>query len=88
MPVPAEEVERAFNALVKSLRCPHCDVEFSDYAVDWGWAWCEGRQDRLREEGLEERDGPFKLRCELCGLRSWLDYFRDTVTKAEDGPPE
>lgn len=78
-----EEVERAFRKMVKSLRCPSCGVEFSDWAVDWGEAWCEGRRDLLREQNSGERDGPYKVKCELCGHRSLIDYFRNEARSAE-----
>lgn len=78
------EVERAFREMVKSLACPGCGVEFTDHAVEWGDAWLEGRIDLLREEGWQERDGPYKLKCELCGHRSWLDYFERSV-RSSDG---
>lgn len=80
----SEEVDQAFRSMVKSLRCAYCQVEFTDWAIDWGHAWCEGRLDRLREEGVEERDGPFKVKCELCGHRSWVDYFGRRVRGAAD----
>ena len=75
-----EEVEKAFREMVTSLKCPTCHEGFTDFAVTWGDAWLEGRTDLLREEDRQERDGPFKLKCELCGSRSWLNYFAGTVT--------
>lgn len=81
-----DEVANAFRTMVKSLTCPHCELEFTDYAVDWGDAWVEGRLDLMAEEGWQERDGPYKLKCELCGKRSWLNYFAKTVTSAEAPP--
>ncbi len=78
------EVERVFSEMVKSIRCPNCDLEYTDYALEWGNVWCEGRRDRMREEGLQEHDGPYKLRCELCGHRSWLNYFARSVSSAEE----
>jgi hypothetical protein len=81
--IPNSEVEKAFRSMVKSIRCPSCEVEFSDWAVDWGRAWAEGRRDRMRETGEDERDGPYQVKCELCGHRSWIDYFRRTARSAE-----
>jgi transcription elongation factor Elf1 len=81
----AQEQRQAFRDRVKTLRCPHCDVEFSDAALDWAEAWLEGRSDLMQEDGWQERDGPYKLCCELCGQRSWLNYFAWTVECAE-GP--
>lgn len=72
--------------MVKSLVCPHCELEFTDFAVDWGDAWVEGRLDLMDEIGRQERDGPYKLKCELCGKRSWLNYFAKTVKSAEAPP--
>ena len=78
-----EEVEKTFREMVRSLKCPACHEKFTDFAIEWGDAWLEGRTDLLREEGQQERDGPFKLKCEICGSRSWLNYFEGTVTSAE-----
>jgi hypothetical protein len=77
------EVEQAFRDMVTSLQCPACELEFTDFAVEWGRAWYEGRMDLMAEQSWQERDGPFKLKCELCGHRSWLDYFAKSVTSAE-----
>lgn len=79
------EVDASFRAMVKSLRCPSCELEFTDFALTWGEAWCEGRRDMEFEQGALEcsRDGPYKLKCELCGHRSWLDYFAGSVCSAE-----
>lgn len=79
------EVASSFHAMVKSLKCPNCDLEFTDFALTWGDAWCEGRRDMEFEQGALEcsRDGPYKLKCELCGHRSWLDYFAGSVSSAE-----
>jgi hypothetical protein len=81
--VTRAEVEDAFRSLVKSVRCPSCELAFSDGAVAWGKTWREGREDRLREEGLEERDGPCKVKCALRGHRSWIDHFGRRVRSAE-----
>lgn len=81
-----DEIEQAFCDMVKSLQCPGCELEFTEYAVDWGFAWCEGRRDLMDEHGWQERDGPFKLKCELCGHRSWLNYFSKSITSAERVP--
>jgi hypothetical protein len=81
--VTREESEKAFREMVKSLRCPSCGVEFSDLAVDWGESWSEGRRDLLRELQRDERDGPYKVKCELCDHRSLIDYFRREAKSAE-----
>lgn len=83
MTVSREEVDKAFADMIKTLHCPSCDLEFTDFAVEWGRAWYEGRLDLMAEHGWQERDGPFKLKCELCGHRSWLDYFAKTVRSVE-----
>jgi hypothetical protein len=80
---PRSEVDEAFRKLVKSIRCPSCEVEFSDWAADWADAWVEGRRDLMRETGHDERDGPLKVKCELCGHRAWIDYFGRTARSAE-----
>lgn len=77
------EVEASFREMVKSLRCPNCDLEFTDFALTWGDAWLEGRHDLMAEDGGQERDGPYKLKCELCGHRAWLNYFAPSVSIAE-----
>ena len=70
--------------LIRQCRQPSAwSVEFSDAALDWAEAWLEGRFDLMQEAGWQERDGPYKLRCELCGQRSWLNYFAWTVERAE-----
>jgi hypothetical protein len=79
----AEEIKRAFRNRVKECKCPHCEMEFTDAAVDWGDAWYEGYRDSFRLRGSDIRDGPCKLRCELCGGRSWYDIFGGRVTPAE-----
>jgi len=81
------DVHAEWRAMVKSLRCPGCDLEFTDFAVDWGDAWMEGRIDLMNEQDWQERDGPYKLKCELCGHRSWLDYFNSSVRSAEPTNP-
>lgn len=85
MKYSAQQVQQAFREQVKTLHCPVCDVAYSDYALDWAEAWHEGRRDLMAEHGWQERDGPYKLRCELCGHRAWLNYFSWTVSSAE-GP--
>lgn len=79
-----EDVERAFRARVRALRCPSCGAEFTDAALDWGAAWHEGRRDLMAERGWQERDGPYKLRCEGCGRRAWLNFFAWSVRSAEE----
>jgi hypothetical protein len=83
-----EEMDQEFREMVKSIRCPVCDLHFTDFAAEWGLAWMEGRRDRQREEQrlLEpERDGPQKLKCELCLLKFWLSPFGPSATVAHSG---
>lgn len=78
----AAEIEMAFRNTVKAKKCPHCEMEFTDFSIEWGDAWQEGRDDLMKESGLQERDGPCKLKCELCGGKSWFNYFNGIVTPA------
>lgn len=79
-----EAPQRAFRQMIKQLACPACSLAFSDAAVDWGDAWQEGRIDLLKELRSTERDGPFKVRCEYCGRRSFIDYFTCKASLAGD----
>lgn len=81
--VTAFQIHAAFRRAIKTLHCLECGMEFTDYAYDWGDAWHEGRIDLMKELGSIERDGPFKVRCELCGQRHWYNYFSRTVTRAD-----
>ena len=83
--VSAEEIKRAFRSTIKAIPCPGCGLTYTDAAVDWGDAWREGRRDLMDEQGWDERDGPYKLKCELCGHRAWLNIFARSVRSAE--PP-
>ncbi len=83
--ISRSEIEQSFRDMVKSICCPECELEFTDYAVNWAEAWREGRFDLMEEHGWQERDGPVKLKCECCGHRFWLNYFTKTVTNVE--PP-
>jgi hypothetical protein len=76
----AAEVQAAFAAAIKACICPACGLEFTDAAVEWGNAWREGYVDRIREDGSDIRDGPFKLKCEMCGRRSMYNIFGSTVS--------
>ena len=76
----AAEVHAAFAAAIKACTCPACGLEFTDAAVEWGNAWREGYVDCIREDGSDIRDGPFKLKCEMCGRRSMYNIFGRTVT--------
>jgi len=58
---------QGFRDRIKTLSCPHCATEYTDFAIDWSEAWLEGRHDAMRDFGTTERDGPVKLKCELCG---------------------
>lgn len=75
MPISAEEIHRAFRESIKTLSCPHCATDYTDYACDWSEAWSEGRREAIRELGHDERDGPVKLKCELCGGKALTDVF-------------
>jgi hypothetical protein len=57
-----------------------CGLNFTDAAIEWGDTWREGYVDRTLEEGSGIRDGPFKLKCELCGRRSMYHIFGRSVT--------
>jgi|GEM_PF-3356387 uncharacterized C2H2 Zn-finger protein len=81
--VTKEEIEVAFRAMVLKIKCPHCGEVFTDGAVDWGDAWREGRIDTLREFDTQERDGPYKVKCEWCDGRSFINYFARTASKTE-----
>jgi len=85
--VTADDVKRAFRDMVKAIQCPSCGLEFTDAAVDWGEAWSEGRRDSLVEVGMQERDGPYKVKCELCGTRSLINYFSRTAKVATQSRP-
>lgn len=74
------EVKSAFRAAVKSCACPACGLEFTDAAVDWGNAWREGYVDCIREGGSDIRDGPYKLKCEMCSRRSMYNVFANAVS--------
>lgn len=78
------EVGLAFRETVKTLQCPACKQAFTDFAVNWVDAWREGRRDLAMAQGQYdgERDGPFKLKCEQCGQKSWLDYVERSVRRA------
>ena len=74
------EVYAAFVAGVKACACPACGLPFTDAAVAWGNAWREGYVDCVHEQGWQLRDGPFKLKCEMCERRSMYDVFARSVT--------
>lgn len=88
MAVSRAEIEKAFREAVKAHNCPACGAAFTDYAVDWGWGWFHGYRDRLAEEGITMRDGPFKIECEACGRRSWYHVFGNRVALVEAGDNE
>ena len=73
--ISAADVERAFREELKALSCPHCDSRYTDYAATWSDAWREGRLDAQRELDRVGRDGPLKLKCELCGGKALSDAF-------------
>jgi len=73
-------VHASFQAMLKSIACPSCDISFTDAAVRWCDAWCEGRHDLLVELKSTERDGPVKIWCEYCGTKALINYFSGTAT--------
>lgn len=75
MPISAEEIRRAFNEKLKTLACPHCQTEYTDFSVEWTEAWLQGRRDAMNDLGTTERDGPIKLKCELCGGQALTNVF-------------
>lgn len=75
MPISADEVHREFNVKLKTLACPHCGELYTDFAVEWLHAYLEGRRDALNDLGTTERDGPIKLKCELCGGQALTNVF-------------
>jgi hypothetical protein len=75
-----EEVEASFALMLKGIACPECDRSYTDAAVQWSNAWHEGRRDLLEEIGSTERDGPLKIRCELCKSKAWINYFQQTAS--------
>ena len=82
----ASEIKAAFGEAVRRVPCPQCSTPFSDAALAWGEAWQEGRRDLMRELRRDERDGPYKLRCDVCGSRAWLNYLAMTATRADQEP--
>ena len=80
----AAEVEASFRAMVKQIPCPHCGESFTDGALNWSHAWCEGRRDTLLEFDTQERDGPRKINCEWCDKRSWINNFARTASVARE----
>lgn len=80
----AEEVFAAFRTMIRRIPCPYCGEPFTDAAVNWGEAWLEGRSDTMFECDRQERDGPYKVKCELCDERSWIDYFAATASKTRN----
>jgi hypothetical protein len=82
MTISAEEIRAAFGAAVCRHECPSCGKSLTPAAVAWGDAWREGYDDRVREEGLLVRDGPFKIACESCGARAWYEVFSDSLREA------
>lgn len=77
-------VRQAFADAVKSCICPACGAHFTDASIAYGDGWREGYVDRIREEGFDIRDGPYKLKCEACDRRSWYNIFSKAVTFVDD----
>jgi hypothetical protein len=77
------DVQAAFRSNILKINCPHCGEPFTDGAVEWVDAWHEGRMDVMRELDTQERDGPYKIKCEWCNQRSFIDYFAANASKAE-----
>lgn len=75
MATSTDTIRKAFADKLKTLKCPYCELAYTDYAVDWSEAWMEGRRDTLRDVGMNERDGPAKLKCELCGQLAMTNAF-------------
>ena len=82
MPVSAEEIRQAYRAAIKALPCPHCAETYTDDAIAWSEAWSEGRRDALQALGRDERDGPIKLKCALCGGYALTDAFFSAPRRA------
>lgn len=82
--VSREEIEKSFHEMVKSLKCGSCKYNFTDFSIEWGEAWREGRVEALRECDVVERDGPYKVKCENCGKRSLICYFSKTAELVEE----
>jgi hypothetical protein len=80
------EVEAAFRTAVKSCVCPACGLAFTDAAIDWGDAWREGYVDCIREDGSDVRDGPYKIKCEMCSRRSMYNVFANSVSLVPEVP--
>lgn len=78
MAISAQEIRQAFHDQIRTLACPHCETNFTDFAVEWCEAWLDGRREAMRDLGREERDGPVKLKCELCGGAALTDVFLTT----------
>lgn len=75
MPVSVDDVRKAFDDQLKTLRCPHCNAPYTDFACAWYDAWSQGRRDMLRELNQQERDGRVKLKCEHCGGQAMTNAF-------------
>jgi sarcosine oxidase delta subunit len=78
------DIAADFRAMILQIHCPHCGEQFTDGAVDWGNAWLEGRMDTMHTFNIQERDGPYKIKCEWCDQRSWINYFSATASKIQD----
>jgi uncharacterized C2H2 Zn-finger protein len=74
-----QELQAAFETLLRSIACPSCGELYSDGAVQWCNGWIQGRHDLLLEINSTERDGPVRIRCERCGAKASIDYFKQTA---------
>jgi len=72
-PSRRDEIERAFRAHLKELRCLGCGEHMTDAAIEWG---------RAQPRELE-RDGPQLLKCELCEAILSYDIFARSLTWAD-----
>lgn len=58
--------------LLIRLRCPCCELNYTEFAMLWGLAYVQGRIDVLEELGTSERNDTMKIMCELCHTISRL----------------
>lgn len=75
--------------MLKRIPCPSCDLPYTDNAVQWAEGWIAGRVDLYVElqGAVQERDGPVKIRCELCEAKAWINYFSETAELVNSKAP-